>query len=42
MERANQKEAAWAERSEEQARQREELAREAQELAEWNARWAKL
>lgn len=42
MERANQKEAAMAVRSEGQREKKEELAREAQELAEWNARWAKL
>jgi hypothetical protein len=42
MERANQKEAALAVRSEGQREKKEELAREAGELAEWNARWAKL
>lgn len=42
IERANQKEAAMAVRSEGQREKKEELAREAQELAEWNARWAKL
>ena len=42
LERANQKDAAMAKRSEEQRRHREELAREAQEMTEWNARWAKL
>ncbi len=42
MERANQKEAAMAVRSEGQREKKEELAREALELAEWNARWAKL
>jgi hypothetical protein len=42
MERANQKEAAMAMRSEGQREKKEVLAREAQELAEWNARWAKL
>ena len=42
IERASQKEAAMAGRSEGQRQKMEELAREAQELAEWNARWAKL
>jgi hypothetical protein len=42
VERANQKEAAMAVRSEGQREKKEELARERQELAEWNARWAKL
>jgi hypothetical protein len=42
MERASQKEAAMAGRSEGQRQKMEETAREAQELAEWNARWAKL
>jgi len=42
MERANQKEAAMAVRSEGQREKKEALAREAQELADWNARWAKL
>jgi hypothetical protein len=42
IERANQKEAAMAMRSEGQREKKEALAREAQELAEWNARWAKL
>ncbi|HXW62806.1 MAG TPA: hypothetical protein VEJ45_09415 [Candidatus Acidoferrales bacterium] len=42
IERANQKEAAMALRSEGQREKKEELAREAEELAEWNARWAKL
>lgn len=42
IERANQKEAAMAVRSEGQREKKEELARETQELAEWNARWAKL
>jgi len=42
VERANQKEATTAVRSEGQREKKEELAREAQELAEWNARWAKL
>lgn len=42
VERANQKEAAMALRSEGQREKKEVLAREAQELAEWNARWTKL
>ena len=42
LERANQKDAASAKRSEEQIRHREELAREALEMSEWNAKWAKL
>jgi hypothetical protein len=42
MERANQKEAAMAMRSEGQREKKEELARETEELAQWNARWAKL
>ena len=42
VERANQKEAMTAVRSEGQREKKEELARETQELAEWNARWAKL
>jgi len=42
IERANQKEAAMAVRSEGQREKKETLARESQELAEWNARWAKL
>jgi len=42
VDRANQKEAAMAVRSEGQREKKEELAREAQEIAEWNARWAKL
>jgi hypothetical protein len=42
MERANQKEAAMAMRTEGQREKKEALAREAHELAEWNARWAKL
>lgn len=42
VERANQKEAAMALRSEGQREKKEALAREAQELAEWNARWTKL
>ena len=37
LERANQKDAAMANRSEEQRRHREELAREAQEMTQWNA-----
>jgi hypothetical protein len=42
IERANQKEAQTAMRSEGQREKKEELAREAEELAQWNARWAKL
>ena len=42
VERANQKEAAMAVRSEGQREKKEELGREVQELADWNARWAKL
>jgi len=42
VERANQKEAAMAVRSEGQREKKEELVREVQELADWNARWAKL
>jgi hypothetical protein len=42
MERASQKEAAMAGRSEGQRQKMEEMAREAQELADWNERWAKL
>ena len=42
MERASQKEAAMAGRSEGQRQKMEEMAREAQELAQWNERWAKL
>ncbi|HXX20662.1 MAG TPA: hypothetical protein VEJ46_14765 [Candidatus Acidoferrum sp.] len=42
VDRANQKEAAMAVRSEGQREKKEELAREAQEIAQWNARWAKL
>jgi hypothetical protein len=42
MERASQKEAAMAGRSEGQRQKMEEMAREAQELSEWNERWAKL
>src|SRR5215472_19116552 len=42
IERANQKEAAMALRSEGQREKKEALARESQELAEWNARWANL
>lgn len=42
IERANQKEAAMGQRSEEQRWHREVLAREAEEMAGWNARWAKL
>lgn len=42
MERASQKEAAMAGRTEVQRQKQEEAKREAQELAEWNARWEKL
>ena len=42
MERASQKEAAMAGRSEGQRQKMEEMAREAQELSEWNERWGKL
>ncbi|HEV2388712.1 MAG TPA: hypothetical protein VGS20_15825 [Candidatus Acidoferrales bacterium] len=42
LERANQKEAAMAGRSDEHRRRREELAREQRELAELNARWTGL
>jgi hypothetical protein len=42
MERASQKEAAMAGRSEGQRQKMEEMAREAQELSQWNERWAKL
>ncbi len=42
LDRANQKDAASANRSEEQRRHREELAREAQEMTQWNAKWSKL
>ena len=42
IERANQKEAAMAGRSEEQRRRREDQAREQEELAELNANWAGL
>jgi hypothetical protein len=42
MERASQKEAAMAGRSEGQRQKMEEMAREAQELAEWNERWSTL
>jgi hypothetical protein len=42
LDRANQKDAAMANRSEEQRRHREELAREAQEMTQWNERWSKL
>jgi len=40
--RANQKDASFATRSEEQRRHREELAREALEMTQWNAKWSKL
>ena len=42
MEKASQKEAAMAGRSEAQRQKQEEAEREAGELAEWNARWAGL
>jgi hypothetical protein len=42
MERASQKEAGMAGRTEVQRQKQEEAKREAQELAEWNARWEKL
>ncbi|MGH9574071.1 MAG: hypothetical protein ACRD40_11150 [Candidatus Acidiferrales bacterium] len=42
MERASQKEAAMAGRSEGQRQKMEEMAREAVELSQWNERWAKL
>jgi hypothetical protein len=42
VERANQKEAAMALRTEGQREKKESLAHETQELAEWNSRWAKL
>jgi hypothetical protein len=42
LDRANQKDAASANRSEEQRRHRDELAREAQEMTQWNAKWSKL
>jgi hypothetical protein len=42
IERANQKEAAVAVRSEGQREKKEELTRENEELAQWNARWARL
>jgi hypothetical protein len=42
LDRANQKDAGMANRSEEQRRHREELAREAQEMTQWNERWSKL
>lgn len=42
MERASQKEAAMAGRSEGQRQKMEEVAREAEELSQWNERWAKL
>jgi len=41
MERASQKEAAMAGRTEVQRQKQEEAAREAKELAEWNARWSR-
>jgi len=42
MEKASQKEASMAGRSEAQRQKQEEAEREAGELAEWNARWANL
>ncbi len=42
MERASQKEAAMAGRSEGQRQKMEEMAREVEELSQWNERWAKL
>jgi hypothetical protein len=42
IEKATQKEASMAGRSEAQRQKQEEAAREVQELAEWNARWSKL
>jgi hypothetical protein len=42
MEKASQKEAAMAGRSEAQRQKQEEAEREAHELNDWNARWAKL
>ena len=42
IDRANQKEASFGARSEEERRRREELAREQKELAELNADWSKL
>jgi hypothetical protein len=42
IEKASQKEAAMAGRSEAQRHKQEEAEREAKELAEWNARWANL
>ena len=42
MERASQKEAAMAGRSEAQRQKQEEAERETHELSEWNERWAKL
>lgn len=42
MEKATQKEAAMAGRSEAQRQKQEEAEREGRELAEWNERWAKL
>lgn len=42
MERATQKEAAMAGRSEAQRQKQEEAERETHELSEWNERWAKL
>jgi hypothetical protein len=42
IEKASQKEAAMAGRSEAQRLKQEEAEREAREMAEWNARWAKL
>lgn len=42
VDRANQKDAAQAGRSEEHRKRREELGREDAELSEWNTRWGKL
>jgi hypothetical protein len=42
MERASQKEAAMAGRSEGQRQKMEEMAKEGEELSQWNERWAKL
>lgn len=42
MEKASQKEAAMAGRSEAQRQKQEEAERETRELSDWNARWAKL
>lgn len=42
IEKATQKEASMAGRSEAQRQKQEEAERETRELAEWNSRWAKL